>query len=143
LAVYLDASFIVPLFIADSLTERSKNALREISDSLLVSDWAVLEVSNVVAKSARIGAISQSDAATLMQDFDEWRNEAAFPALVQTIDISTAITFVRRHDLALRGPDAARIAIAQRLGASLLTFDKGMATAAAAIGLDLAYQSLV
>jgi predicted nucleic acid-binding protein len=46
--------------------------------------------------------------------------------------------FLRRLDLALRTPDAINIAMAQRLGATLVTFDKKMAAAARSIGTAVA-----
>jgi predicted nucleic acid-binding protein len=44
---------------------------------------------------------------------------------------------LRRLDLTLRTPDALNIAIAQRAGAAMATFDARMAEAAQALGLDV------
>jgi uncharacterized protein len=48
--------------------------------------------------------------------------------------IAVATTFLRRLDLPLKTPDAIHIAIAQRLGATLVTFDRQMAASARALG---------
>jgi uncharacterized protein len=53
-------------------------------------------------------------------------------------DIAQADLFVRRLDLPLLAPDAIHIAIAQRLRATLVTFDRQMATAARTLGLAVA-----
>jgi len=45
---------------------------------------------------------------------------------------------LRDLTLGLRAPDAINIAIAQRLGAELATFDKKMATAASKLGVTVA-----
>jgi hypothetical protein len=45
---------------------------------------------------------------------------------------------LRRLDLTLRTPDALNIAIAQRVGATLATFDAKMADAARALGTEVA-----
>ncbi|HVH76374.1 MAG TPA: hypothetical protein VM755_15780 [Stellaceae bacterium] len=52
-------------------------------------------------------------------------------------DIAAADAFLRRLDLNLRAPDAINIAIAQRLGADLMTFDERMTANARALGLAL------
>ena len=49
-------------------------------------------------------------------------------------DLAAATMFLRRLDLPLRTPDALHIAIAQRLGATLVTFDRQMAASAHALG---------
>ena len=50
-----------------------------------------------------------------------------------TADIKSALTFLRRLDLTLRAADAINIAIAQRIGLDLATFDQKMAASAAAL----------
>ncbi|HZT18287.1 MAG TPA: PIN domain-containing protein [Dongiaceae bacterium] len=52
--------------------------------------------------------------------------------------MASASEFFRRLDLSLRTPDAINIAIAQRLGATLFTFDKKMATNAEILGVSIA-----
>jgi predicted nucleic acid-binding protein len=48
--------------------------------------------------------------------------------------VSAAEAFLRRLDLNLRTPDALNIAIAQRVGALLVSFDEKMAASARALG---------
>ncbi len=67
-----------------------------------------------------------------------WRERWAADAETTRADVDAAIQLVRRFDLVLRGPDALHIAMAQRLGARLCTFDARMATAAAGVGLETA-----
>jgi predicted nucleic acid-binding protein len=135
---YLDASVIVPLFLADPFTARAEALLRTPHLALIVADWAVLEVSNVISRRVRIQALKRQDALTVLANFDLWRGRSAADAETTRGDVGAATQFVRRLDLVLRGPDAIHIAIAQRLEASLFTFDQRMATAAAAIGLETA-----
>jgi predicted nucleic acid-binding protein len=45
---------------------------------------------------------------------------------------------IRRLDLDIRAPDARNIAIAQRIGATLMTFDTKMAITAQAPGVPVA-----
>jgi len=104
--------------------------------TLIVADWAVLDVSNVVSRRVRIQALTEKDAVRVLADFDVWRSRSAAESETTRADVSAAIQFVRRFDLAARGPDAIHIAIAHRLGANLFTFDERMARAAAALGLQ-------
>ena len=135
---YLDASVIVPLFFDDPFTRRAEALLRTPELTLVVGDWAVLEVSNVVSRRVRIQALTGQSALTILADFDLWRGRSTADAETTRADVAAATRFVRRFDLVLRGADAIHIAIAQRLGASLLTFDERMASAAAALGLQTA-----
>jgi hypothetical protein len=51
-------------------------------------------------------------------------------------DVTAAAGFLRRLDLTLRRQDALHIAIAQRVGAALFTFDQQMTSAARALGTN-------
>ncbi len=53
-------------------------------------------------------------------------------------DVAVATAFLRRLDLPLRTPDALHIAIAGRIGATLVTFDQRMAISARALGMAVA-----
>ena len=52
-------------------------------------------------------------------------------------DIVVATALLRRFDLMLRMPDALNIAIAQRIAAQLLTFDRRMAEVARILDIDV------
>jgi uncharacterized protein len=132
----LDASVVIPLFLADAFSPRAE-ALIAANAEILVSDWAAVEVSGVIARQVRIGAMSHRDALSTYADFDRWRANAA-SAETTPADVEAALKLVRRIDLGLRGPDALHIAIAMRLGAELATFDERMAEAARAVNVPVA-----
>lgn len=71
-------------------------------------------------------------------ELDRFSNDPAERIETVPADIRAAEAFVRDLDTGLRAPDALNIAIAQRIGASLLTFDVKMAASARALGLDVA-----
>jgi predicted nucleic acid-binding protein len=52
--------------------------------------------------------------------------------------LTAAAALLRRLDLTLRTADTINIAIAQRMGATLATFDQKMAAGAALLGLSVA-----
>ena len=138
MTVYLDASAIVPLFVADAFSTRATEFLRATKGAPIISDWAGLEVSNVIARQTRIGALTADLAAAALANFDYWRGESASMAEIAALDVAVATQFVRRPGLALRGPDAVHLAMAQCLGAPLVTFDVRMAAAAEALGVAIA-----
>jgi predicted nucleic acid-binding protein len=81
-----------------------------------------------------VRAITANDARSVFSAFDAWTAQETQSAQITSGDVASAAAFVRRLDVALRAPDAVNIAIAQRVGADLLTFDAQMAAGARALG---------
>jgi uncharacterized protein len=133
LSIYLDASVLVALFTEDLFSMRAA-ALHAPDQALIVSDFAAAELSAVIARNVRMAQLKASTARAVLSDFDVWRERAPLLIEIDPKDVRTADTFVRRLDLNLRAPDAIHIAIAQRLGAELATFDARMAECARALG---------
>src|SRR5271167_3199485 len=67
--------------------------------------------------------------------FDTWTAQATLREETMTADIRAAEAFLRRLDLSLRTADALNIAIAQRLRAELVTFDRRMEASARLLGI--------
>ena len=82
--------------------------------------------------------LTRANARAIFADFDTWKlSEADTPGFLP-LDVATAASFVRRLDLPLRTADAINIAIAQRIGATLVTFDVKMGDSARAVGVPVA-----
>jgi predicted nucleic acid-binding protein len=133
--LYLDASALLPLFIQESRTDEAHEHLR--GNVLLVSDFAIAEFSSGVARRARTGDIKESDATVVFANFDAWIADAASRENLTAGDLANATALVRRVDLGLRAPDAINIAITQRCGAHLLTFDAKMVRSARILGVTV------
>ena len=133
--IYLDTSALVALFTADPLTGRADAFLRQRAPVLIISDFTAAEFASAVSRRVRMKELSREQARTLFSSFDTWISRETELALTETADIACAAVFLRRLDLALRTPDALHIAIAQRVGADLLTFDQQMAKSAAKLGV--------
>ncbi|WP_119422650.1 type II toxin-antitoxin system VapC family toxin [Desertibaculum subflavum] len=139
MSLYLDASVLVALFTNDALSERADAFLRDAAPvTVLVSDFAGAELTSAIARRVRMAELSADDARIAFANFDAWSARAATRADMATADVAAASAFLRRLDLTLRTPDAINIAIAQRLGARLATFDLKMAVSATALGVGLA-----
>jgi hypothetical protein len=127
---------VVPLFLDDPFTDRAAAAVR--GRDLLVSDWAALEFSNVVARHVRVDAIAADIAARITVDFDAWRSAVSQPLDTMGADVAVATQFVRQLAFGIRAADAVHLAIALRSRAQLVTFDKRMSEAASAVGVTVA-----
>lgn len=136
LSIYLDTSTIVPLIVEDALRARSIDLLRQHPARPAASDFGLAEVASALARRFRTGEISREDAFAAHDLLDRWAVRAHVIAL-SSVDIDEAGHMLRGLDLTLRTPDALHIAIARRLGLTLATFDRGMATAARALGLSV------
>lgn len=138
MSIYLDASALVALFVNDPLSARAHNAISGLTEPLIVSDYAALEFSASMRRFARAKTLSVKDARAALQDFDAWVAAGCERAETFAADIATAGVFVRREDIALRSSDAVHVAVAHRVGARLLTFDKKLASNARRLGLAIA-----
>ena len=137
MSVYLDVNVIVALFAVDPLSDRADKALRSHLDTLVVSDLAGAEFSAVIARRVRTRDLRANEAQTAFANFDLWCGSQTRLAEIERGDVARATNFVRRLDVPLRTPDALHIAIAQRSGCALLTFDRTMANAARALGTEV------
>ncbi len=136
--VYLDASVIVALLTNDPLTARADTFLRASTPVLVLSDFAAAEFASAVARRVRSGEIAVEDARAAFSALDTWAARTTQRVETTAADVKAAEAALRRLDLTLRTPDALNIAIAQRAGATLATFDTKMADAARALGTEVA-----
>jgi predicted nucleic acid-binding protein len=137
-SVYLDASVLVALFTRDAFTDRANAYLDTELPAIAVSDFAAAEFTSAVARLVRMRIFTGAEAEAVFDDFEIWRlREADRPGILAS-DVATAASFIRRLDLTLRTADAINIAMAERIGATLATFDIKMGESARAIGVPVA-----
>jgi predicted nucleic acid-binding protein len=137
-SVYLDASVLIALFTDDPFTSRADAFLRADALVLVVSDFAAAEFASVIARHVRTKEITADDARIAFSTFDAWTARATQRVQTTAADVAAAEAFLRRLDLILRTPDAINIAIAQRIAATLVTFDEKMIASARALGTPVA-----
>ena len=136
MTLYLDASCVVPLFVA----EPSSPALADLVEGqadVLVSDYCVGEACAVISRKVRERLLTIDRALRALEELDTWIRGAATFTETRSHDMQRAQTLVRRFDLKLRFPDALQIATAELRGARLITRDRGMRAVAEAISLDV------
>ena len=135
--VSLDTSVVTPLFLLDPFNARARSFLSSGVSDLVVCDFVAAEFASVVGVRLRAKALVPSEARRAFSTFDLWLNTTARGASIEPSDIGAAISILRRPDLVLRAPDAVILAITDRLGAELVTFDKRMADCARKLGISV------
>ena len=134
----LDASLLVPLFARDALTSRAFAFVGQSLAPLIVSDWAALETVSALGVKLRAGNLNSDEARVAVQNLDQWRQNFSIPAKLEEQDVQAAYALVGGFTLNLRAPDALHLALAQRLAATLATFDVKLAGAARTVGVSIA-----
>ena len=134
MSVYLDASVVVPMFVADAFSERTDTFLRGSGTEIVVSDFAAAEFASAINRQVRMHRLTVAEGREALANFDTWTAQNAGGVGIVAADIALASAFLRRLDFNLRTPDAIHIAMVQRLGAELATFDERMAECALALG---------
>jgi predicted nucleic acid-binding protein len=134
---YLDASVLIPLLTTDPFATRARAFLRTEKPEVILSDWARAEVCSAIARRARTGEVTKIEASRIFSLLDVWAVRSTRQIGTIDADVRNAEASVRRLDATLRAPDAIHIAIAQRVGAHLATFDVKMAASARTLGADV------
>ena len=106
MSIYLDAIVLVALFTDDPFTDHAATVLASKAYAVIVSDFAVLEFSSVVARFVRMRSITEEQARTVLLDFDSWSERACQRVGTNGEIISRAEAFVRRRDTSVRAADA-------------------------------------
>ena len=137
MSLYLDASLLVALFVIDPASARAEAYLSTHPAIIVVSDFGSAEYASAIARRVRIGDLSREEGQLALSHFDIWAARSALRQEITAADIGTAERILRRLDINLRTPDAIHIAIAERVDATLVTFDLGMAAGARALGVSV------
>jgi predicted nucleic acid-binding protein len=114
----------------DPFVENARLFIRGNPEDLIISDFASAEFVSVVGVRMRARELSKAEAVVAFHNFDRWTKQNTVAADMRTEDIEAAVGNLRSLTLALRLPDAIHLAIARRLNATIVTFDKQMVAAA-------------
>ena len=137
MTIYLDSGVAVSMFVKDDFGARADAFLQRTRVPMVLADFAAAEFISAIARLRRTGYLTLPAARQAIANFDRWRPGNTLAAETQPVDVRVADAFLRRLDLVLRTPDAIHLAIVQRLGAELATFDEGMADCARALGISV------
>ena len=135
--IYFDASVLLPLLIADAHTEKASTWYSGLSATVVVSDFAILEVNAVLSRYLRVGRLTQGEVENALLDFDAMRADCE-RLTHGAADFLLAQRLVRDFSTKLAAADALHLASAKNARARLATFDARLAEAARGQGLALA-----
>jgi len=134
---YLDASALLPRIVEERTSDAVDAFLNARTDTLVVSEFAAAEVASAISRLVRMGQLNTVQALGRLSAFDTWRIVATRATDMEPADLRLANAYVRRFDLMLRAPDAIHAAICVRLGLTLVTLDRRLASAAQSLGVKV------
>lgn len=130
---YFDPSVIVGLALQEAQWQKIFAATGAVTVSCY-SDYGFGEVISAIAIHARRHQLAKLEYSARFEDvrlfLGDWNSMSLQPQ-----DIARATSLVEQVNLSLRLPDALHIAIAERIGATLVTTDRQQHRAALAIGV--------
>ena len=138
MSCYLDANVLVALLVPEPLSSRADAFLTSNPALYVVSNLAAAEFASAISRRVRISEMSLGDGRLALSAFDRWIRLSADRIEIADVDIDRANGILRGFDLPLVTPDAIHIAVAERIEATLVTFDRQMASAARALGMAVA-----
>ncbi|MFT4912107.1 MAG: putative nucleic acid-binding protein [Brevundimonas sp.] len=133
--IYLDASVVVPLFVVEATSPRLDVWLATDPD-ICLSPWTVAEFSSALSHHQRSGRLEPVEREAAEDGLDQWLAEGVRLLDVGNDDVRAARDLLRLDPL-LRTPDALHVALTERYGMTLATYDRRMADAAARIGIEV------
>ena len=93
--IYLDASVVVSLFIADVHTGAADRMIEGLAEDAIVSELCALEFAASVSRGVRTGLLSEQAAQEALADFDEWRALSTVATALNIADFNLAASLVR------------------------------------------------
>ncbi len=133
--IYLDASVVVPIFTVEATSARIDAWLATQPD-ICLSPWTVAEFSSALSHHLRTGRLDPDERDAAEDGLDRWMAEGVRLIDIGSDDIQAARALIR-FDPLLRTPDALHVALTERYGMMLATYDKRLAASAARIGIEV------
>jgi hypothetical protein len=136
LTVYLDASVLVSMFVADANTPRAWR-LAELHPLGICSLWTIAEFSSALGIQVRMDRLEPEERSRAEERLDQWLGSSQERVAPVAEDFVAARRMLLDGKVGLRTPDALHLAICSRVGADLASFDKRMLQAAAEFRVTL------
>jgi uncharacterized protein len=127
--IYVDSSVLLPLLIADAHTEKVGAWYSSLSATVVVSDFANLEVNAMLSRHLRMGRLTEGEVENALLDFDAPRANCERLSHGAS-GFLLAERLVRNFSTKLAAADALHLASAKSAGSTLATLDLRLADAA-------------
>jgi predicted nucleic acid-binding protein len=126
---YLDSSVVVSAVSAETATDVVLQWLSAHRD-VLTSEWLMTEAVAALSQKRRMGVLAAAEHAEALAALYRQTGGTFTSLPVTRQDFRLAARFAERADTRLGAGDALHLAIASAAGATLVTLDKGQASAA-------------
>lgn len=137
--LYFDSSFLVPLVLEESTSDRIATFVRRLPiEELSTSHWTRVELSSLLAREVRMGGLDADAAELADAQFELMVEELFAVALPDGDDFNLARRYLARFETGLRAGDALHLAIASnRHARAIYTLDKGLLNAGKILDLPV------
>lgn len=137
--LYLDTSFLVPLFKPERHSGDVKLFLDgRGSQGATVSHWTRVEFSSFLAKDVRIGTLTPAQAAAADAALDAFVLQSCSVVALEGRDFDLARRLLSNHRSGLRAGDALHLAVASNgAAAGVYSLDRVMIAAGLSLGLPM------
>ncbi len=130
--IYVDTSFIVPLFREEESTPAVVEFLSgKEAGSLYISKWTIVEFASLVSRDVRMNMLTSHQGGQVLAEFEATVDASLGVWVPGANDFDLAAEYVSLFPTRLRAPDALHLAIAKNNDAEFVaTLDEGMLFAA-------------
>jgi predicted nucleic acid-binding protein len=133
--LYLDTSAFVPIYVPEGRSNSILLFLGARPGASIVSEWTLTEAASALALKVRTGALTAAQRDVAAAHIARAIATAHRREAVENGDFVAAADMIVQCPSPLRSGDALHLAIAKRLGATVITFDGEMQQAAAALSI--------
>ncbi|MCG6115777.1 MAG: type II toxin-antitoxin system VapC family toxin [Mesorhizobium sp.] len=138
--LYLDTSLLVAALTREPHTELAQAWLEEqVPERLMVSHLVITEFSSALSLKIRTGQIDIGSRRQALAGFRSLLADSLTVVAVLPEHFMDTAKFVDQHTLALRTGDALHLAVAVDKAAAMCTFDRRLAEAATALGIEVIF----
>ena len=129
--VYLDTSFIAPLFIAEDTSDAVENHLRHLDGTLATSDWTRVEFASLLARRVRMKELDIAQVDAIREAFEVTLLSSFQMLVLSSADCAVAVQLLHDPATGLRAGDALHLGVIHNhRRPQLLSLDQSMVKAA-------------
>ena len=133
---YLDTSLLVAALCSESKADAAYRWLgAQPVGSLAISVWSQSEFASALAIKVRTGQIGLPTVAVIKPVWDEMQRDMLTTLVLENADFTRAANMIATSTVPLRSGDALHLAVVERTGLALASFDLRMLAAAEAFGM--------
>lgn len=134
---YLDTSVLLAFLVPEAGSSAAEALMTSNGDTLVVSSWSEVELVSALGVKIRTGQIAEREAISALAAY----TRLVLPCLrrIQVVDADhrKAVELLKGWRMSLRASDGLHLAIADAHGATIFTFDQGMAKAGVVLGIPI------